>query len=66
MSENGLKTLSDAAKELGVHRNTVGDLVRTLGIRTRPMSNGKAKGLDERGMLQLRKVLRMAPARASA
>lgn len=46
MSENGLKTIGDAATEFGVSRKTIADLIHILGIEPKAMTNGKAKGLD--------------------
>lgn len=47
MSENGLMTLSAVAAVLGVNRVTVSDIAAKKGITPKPMSNGKAKGLNE-------------------
>lgn len=57
MSENDLTTLSVAAKEFGVYRITVSEVAQKLGIVPKPMTNGKAKGLNRDDMRKLRKVL---------
>jgi hypothetical protein len=59
MSENGLMSINEASRVLGVNRVTISDLVRNIGIQTKPMSNGKAKGLDATDLRTLRKALGM-------
>lgn len=54
--DHGLTTFGAAAEELGVFAHTVGDLVRAWGIAPKPMSHGRAKGLDKADM----DILRMA------
>lgn len=64
MSENGLMTLSAVAAVLGVSRVTVSDIAIKKGITPKPMSNGKAKGLDARDRRIIAGALK--PARATA
>lgn len=64
MNEAGLRSMSTAARELGIRRETIGDLVKKLQIHPLRMSNGKAKGLTDSHMKALRKALGMAKATA--
>ena len=53
-----IRTIIEAANELGTSRKVVGELVRILGIVTVPVPrNGNAKGLDESAMRRLRTAL---------
>lgn len=48
----------DAAEELGVHRNTVADLCKALGIKPKPTGMpGRSKGLDAADMRLLKRAL---------
>ena len=51
--EGGRYSKVGAAKLLGLHEHTVGDLVRLWQIRTHK-TLGRAHGLDEEGLAQLR------------
>lgn len=63
MKYEHLTTFSQAAKELGVDRKTIGDLVRLHKIETFPVpTNGKARGVNVAGMKRLRKLLPVATA----
>ena len=63
MSENGLMTLCGTAAQLGVHRKTIADMVEILGITPKPMTNGKAKGLDAKDRKLIAERLRRLPRR---
>lgn len=64
MNENGMMTFRATASELGVSPVTISDLVNKLGISPKPMTNGKAKGLDKRDRAQIAKALK--PQRVAA
>lgn len=66
MNETGLRSISAAAKELDVRRETIGDLIIKLGLTPQPMTNGKAKGLTEQHMRKIRKALGMCAAATAA
>jgi hypothetical protein len=58
-----IRSLSQAAQELGVCRKTVGDLVRERKLPTVPHpNNGLAKGLDPHGFAKLRSIVKGTPA----
>ena len=61
MYENGLYTFTDVASMLCVTRHTIRDLVKRIGIVPKPMTNGKAKGLDSADIRALRRVLDESP-----
>lgn len=51
-------SIAEAARRLGVVRQTVSDLVRVHGLPTHKMPlNGKARGIDKRTMRKLRRLL---------
>lgn len=51
-------SFSEAAKKLGVVRQTVSDLVRAHNLPTMKMPlNAKARGLDKTAMRKLRRLL---------
>ena len=53
-----LTCMSEAARELGVDRKTIRDLVRIHNIPTHPIPiHGTARGIDKLGMRKLRKLL---------
>jgi hypothetical protein len=55
-------TFTEAAEALGVKPNTIGDLVRKLGIRpTSVPRNGNAKGLTPADMRLIRERLKPRP-----
>ncbi len=56
MADNCLSSYSDAGRAFGVHRTTVADLVRVLGIVPK-YKKSNAKGLDPSDLRRLAKVL---------
>lgn len=58
-SDGVLITFAAAARVLEVYQHTIGDLVRAWGIVPKPMSNGRAKGLDRDDMDVLRRALNL-------
>jgi hypothetical protein len=64
---NDLTMFREAAEDLGITRQTVGDLVRALGIEAKDMGlAGGAKGLDREDMALLRKALSVGQKRQAA
>lgn len=61
MTENGLKTMAATAADFGVSAVTVSDLVIKRGIKPKPMTNGKAKGLDAHDRRIIAKALGLSP-----
>ena len=57
MNGSNLTTLGQAAELFQVKPNTIGDLVRRWGIQTKPMINGRARGLDHKDLKVLAKAL---------
>lgn len=58
MSEHGLMTMKAVAADLGVSPVTISDLVIKRGIKPKPMTNGKAKGLDAQDRREIAKALK--------
>jgi DNA-binding MurR/RpiR family transcriptional regulator len=53
-----LMTIQDFAKEIGWSRQALGELVRTLGLKTYPMAGAiTAKGLDSEARARIRQAL---------
>lgn len=59
MIENGLMSYRNTALDIGISNVTVRDLVKALGLTPKPMSNGKAKGLDKKDRNTIRRALGM-------
>ena len=57
MNEAMLISQKGVAELFGVYRNTIGDLVKKHKIQPKPMSNGKAKGLDRRDIKRIARSL---------
>jgi transposase len=56
-----LLSQAEVARHLGVHVKTVRDIVRKRKIRTYPHpTNGKAKGVDEKGLKEIEAALEPA------
>jgi len=54
-----IRSLSQAAIELGVSRRTVGDLVRERRLPVVPHpNNGRATGLDPAGFARLKQIIK--------
>jgi hypothetical protein len=66
MPENALWTMKEVARLEGVNAVTISDLVRVLGIEPKPMTNGKAKGLDRSDRKQISAILHPKRVRAVA
>jgi transposase len=60
MNESGLFSYTGVGEILGISRITVSDLVEKLGLVPKPMSNGRAKGLDRDDIEAIRQRLRRA------
>ncbi|WP_422928609.1 hypothetical protein [Singulisphaera sp. PoT] len=59
MAENGLMSFAESARALGIQKPTIADAVKLLGLTPKKMSNGKAKGLDQKDRNTIRKALRI-------
>lgn len=66
MTENGLMTMKAVAADYGVSPVTISDLVITHCLTPKPMSNGKAKGLDASDRKILAKALNRSSRRQLA
>jgi hypothetical protein len=55
-----LYSISGAARELGINRQTVTDVARCLGITMKRVElNGRAKGLDQHDLAILQQTLHL-------
>lgn len=66
MSENGVKSISDFAAEIGVHRQAIGIVVANHELPIEPMQHGMAKGLSLETQRAVKQILRIKPARELA
>lgn len=63
---NVVKSISDFATELGVHRQVIAVIVRNHELETVPMQHGVAKGLPPKTQRAVKKHLGIKPARVPA
>lgn len=66
MNESMLMTYGQTSEHFDISRGTVADLVIKLGLTPKPMTNGKAKGLDKSDIRKIAKCLGMSRHSATA
>lgn len=63
MSEHGVKSISDFAAEIGVHRQVIGVVVANYELPIEPMQHGVAKGLSLKTQRVVKRILKIKPGR---